>query len=75
MRGNFDGRVAEVDGAVVSLDHSSRRGWRRDEVSGHASSLFGVVAVKQGKAERREAGVRTLTAVGAVEFFLEMFQC
>jgi hypothetical protein len=44
-------------------------------VSGHASSLFGVVAVKQGKAERRKAGVRTLTTVGAVEFFLQMFQC
>ena len=74
--GDLDGRVAEVGRAVVALDHSSRGRRRRYEVSGHARSrLLWVVAVQQGQAERGEAGVGALAAVGAVEFFLEIGFC
>ena len=65
---DLDGQVA---GAVVALDHASRRRRRRNEVTRDPLRLPGVVAVEQRESEGRQAGVGTLAAVGAVELFLE----
>ena len=67
VRRNLDGQVV---GAVVALDHASRRRRRRDEVTRNPVGLPGVVAVEQRQPEGRQARVGALTAVGPVELFL-----